>query len=367
MMARFTIICVLVLGLINHAQANSRIKDITDLEGLRSNQLIGYGLVVGLSGTGDSLRNAPFTDQAVKSMLDNLGVNVRDADLRMQNIAAVIVTADAPAFIQPGSRMDVTVSSLGDATSLRGGTLVMTALLGADTQIYAAAQGQLVVSGFAAQGDAQALTEGVPTVARVPNGAIIERPMPGSLEGLSSLTLNLANPDFLTATKAAHAINAFASATYGKAVATARDHRAIALKKPKNISTAQFLADIGEVTVIPDIPARVVMDERTGTVVIGENVRVSKIAITHGNISIRVSEMPEIIQPDPFSLGETATQPFTDIAVAQDGDQLAIVAGTSLETLVSSLNQLGVKPKGIMAILQAIKSAGALQAELVIQ
>lgn len=347
--------------------AQSRVKDIAQVQGLRANQLIGYGLVIGLPGTGDTLRNAPFTDQALKSMLDHLGVNVRGADPRIANVAAVIVTAELPALVKVGARLDVSVSSLGDATSLRGGTLVMTAMMGADSQIYAAAQGSLIVSGFATSGEAQSLEEGIATVGRVPSGAIVERAIDGELADLTGYGLELANPDFQTAVKMAEAVNQYATQAWGTSVASAIDHRTVVLTRPPKISPAGFLAAIGTVEVTTDSPARVVVDERTGTVVIGENVRLSKVAITHGNLNIRITEMPTVVQPNPFSEGKTETQPMTDISVGEAGDDVAIVTGNDLENLVSGLNKLGVKPKGIIAVLQAIKTAGALQAELVVQ
>jgi flagellar P-ring protein FlgI len=353
--------------LVTPVLAQSRVKDIAQVQGLRANQLIGYGLVIGLPGTGDTLRNAPFTDQALKSMLDHLGVNVRGADPRIANVAAVIVTAELPALAKAGARLDVTVSSLGDATSLRGGTLVMTALLGADSQIYAAAQGPLIVSGFAASGAAQSVEEGVATVGRVPSGALVERGVPGELADLGGFGLELANPDFQTSVMIAEAINTYATKAWGLSVANAMDHRTVQLKRPDKVAPAIFLAAVGNVRVETDSPARVVVDERTGTVVIGENVRLSKVAITHGNLNIRISELPTVVQPNPFTDGTTETQPMTDISVGEAGDAVAIVTGADLETLVSGLNQLGVKPKGIIAVLQAIKTAGALQAELVVQ
>ncbi|MGL4404229.1 MAG: flagellar basal body P-ring protein FlgI, partial [Notoacmeibacter sp.] len=225
--------------------AQSRVKDISQVQGLRANQLLGYGLVIGLPGTGDTLRNAPFTDQALKSMLDHLGVNVRGADPRIANVAAVIVTAELPALVKAGTRLDVSVSSLGDATSLRGGTLVMTALMGADGQIYAAAQGALIVSGFAAAGAAQSVEDGIATVGRVPSGAIVERSVAGELADLSVFGLELGNPDFQTSVSVADAINQFATATWGASVAQAIDQRTIQLKKPQRISPAAFLAAIG--------------------------------------------------------------------------------------------------------------------------
>ncbi len=361
------ITALMFVFLVPHAFAQSRVKDISQVQGLRANQLIGYGLVIGLPGTGDTLRNAPFTDQALKSMLDHLGVNVRGADPRIANVAAVIVTSELPALAKVGARLDVTVSSLGDATSLRGGTLVMTAMLGADSQIYAAAQGPLIVSGFAASGQAQTVEEGVSTVGRVPSGALVERAVPGELADLLAYGLELTNPDFATAVLIADAINGYASKAWGVSVASALDHRTVELKRPTKVAPANFLAAVGAVSVSTDTPARVVVDERTGTVVIGENVRLSKVAITHGNLNISISELPTVVQPNPFSDGTTQTQPLTDISVGEAGDDVAIVTGADLETLVSGLNQLGVKPKGIIAVLQAIKTAGALQAELVVQ
>ena len=361
------LLSLLMVLCVSPVWAQSRVKDIVQVQGLRANQLIGYGLVIGLPGTGETLRNAPFTDQALKSMLDHLGVNVRDADPRVANVAAVIVTAELPALAKVGARLDVTVSSLGDATSLRGGTLVMTALLGADSQIYAAAQGPLIVSGFAASGAAQTVEEGVATVGRVPSGALVERAVPGELADLAGYGLELANPDFQTSVMIAEAINLFAAKTWGANVASALDHRTVQLNRPAKVAPAVFLAAIGAVSVSTDSPARVVVDERTGTVVIGENVRLSKVAITHGNLNIRISELPTIVQPNPFSEGTTETQPMTDISVGEAGDDVAIVQGADLEMLVSGLNKLGVKPKGIIAVLQAIKTAGALQAELVVQ
>ena len=364
---RMAVATALTLAAALPAAALSRVKDITSVQGLRGNQLIGYGLVVGLSGTGDSLRNSPFTDQAIKSMLDHLGVNVRNSDPRVANVAAVIVTAELPALARIGTRLDVTVSSLGDASSLRGGTLVMTALLGADGTIYAAAQGPMVVSGFAASGAAQSVEEGVPTVGRIPNGAVVERALAGDLADIAEPGLELASPDFTTAVAVADAINAMAARQWQRAVATALDHRTVRLKRPASVAPAAFLAAVGAVEVSVDAPARVVIDERTGTVVIGEAVRVSRVAITHGNLNIHITELPTVVQPNPFAGGDTATQPMTDIMIGEAGDDVAVVGGTSLETLVTGLNRLGVKPKGIIAVLQAIKTAGALQAELVVQ
>ncbi|MEM7694964.1 MAG: flagellar basal body P-ring protein FlgI [Pseudomonadota bacterium] len=349
------------------ATGDVRIKDITSVQGVRDNQLIGYGLVIGLPGTGDSLRNAPFTEQALKSMLDRMGVAVRGVPLRAQNVAAVTVTADLPPFVSVGSRIDVLIGSIGDASSLRGGTLVVTPLTGGDGKVYAVAQGPIQVSGFAVEGEAEALTQGVPTAGRIPNGALVERRVPGSLQGLDRLALELKNPDYRTAALIADAINAYAADRWGRRLAAERDLRTVELHKPQGLNTARFLAEIGQVMVNPDIPARVVMDQRTGTVVIGQNVRVSTVALSHGNLTLQVTERPQIVQPDPFSLGVTAEEPFTIVEADEEDGQLAIVDGTDLQTLVRGLNRLGLQPTDIISILQSIKTAGALQAELIVQ
>jgi flagellar P-ring protein precursor FlgI len=358
---------LLVVTLGASADAKVRIKDIAALQGVRDNQIVGYGLVVGLQGSGDSLRNSPFTEQSLQSMLDNMGVNVRDGNLRTRNVAAVVVTAELPPFIGKGSRIDVTVSSLGDASSLMGGTLVLTPLTGADGQVYAVGQGPVAVSGFSSSGEAESLTEGVPTTGRIPNGALVEREVPGRFDELQSLVLELKNPDFNTAVRIADAINAHASTRYGMKVAAEQDYRTIALRKPAGVSAPRFIAEIGELQVEPDTPARVVIDERTGTVVIGREVQISTVAVTHGNLTVRITESPQVSQPAPLSNGETTVVPQTFVDANQSGGQLAIIGGTDLQMLVSGLNQIGLKPTGIIAILQAIKSAGALQADLVIQ
>jgi flagellar P-ring protein precursor FlgI len=349
------------------AGAATRIKDIISVQGVRANQLVGYGLVIGLNGTGDSLRNAPFTEQSLQSMLDRMGINVRNSKGRTRNVAAVIVTAELPAFIGRGSRIDVTVSSLGDATSLAGGSLVMTPLSGADNQIYAVAQGPLAVSGFSNTGKAETLTQGVPTTGRIPNGALIERDGPGRFADEKVLVLELRNPDFKTAVGVADAINAFTQERYGVRVAREDDLRSVTINRPFYVSAARFMAEIGELAVEPDVPARVVIDERTGTIVIGKDVKVSTVAVSHGNLTVRVTETPKTAQPLPFTSGETVVTPETQILADQTGGNLAIVRGTNLQTLVSGLNKIGLKPTGIIAILQAIKSAGALQADLVVQ
>jgi flagellar P-ring protein precursor FlgI len=366
-MMRICLAAALLLWMCAAAHAASRIKDISDVQGIRENQLVGYGLVIGLAGTGDTMRNSPFTEQSARSMLLRFGVAVPENAVRARNIAAVVVTARLPPFISAGERIDVSVSSLGDATSLRGGTLVMTPLSAADGNAYAVAQGAISVSGLSAAGAAEQLTEGVPTGGRIPGGALIERQLTADFNETAQLSLKIRNPDFSTASKIADVINKYSNKTFGAAIAKAEDFRTVTVKRPKKISASRLMAAVGDLKVDPDTPARVVIDEKTGTIVIGAKVRVSPVAIAHGNITIRVTELPEVIQPLPFANGVTAVQPSTEITAEQEGDKVAILEGPSLERLVHGLNRIGLKPTGIIAILQAIKTAGALQADLVIQ
>lgn len=345
----------------------ARLKDLITIQGVRSNQLSGYGLVVGLKGTGDSLRNSPFTAQSLRSMLDRLGVNVRGADPRTRNVAAVLITAELPPFIGAGSRIDISVASLGDASSLAGGTLILTPLRAADQQIYAVAQGAVAVAGFSAEGQAAQLTHGVPTSGRIANGALVERVPDFGAIRIRDLKLELRNPDFATAVRVADAINAFSRRRFRRNVATARNSRVVWIKKPDKVSATRFLAQIGKLDVTPDAPARVIIDERSGTIVIGDNVRISRVAVTHGNLTVRITETPTVVQPNPFANGATAIEGNTDIEARQDTGKFAVVEGASLDALVTGLNRMGLKPLGIISILQAIKASGALQAELVVQ
>ena len=348
-------------------QVASRIKDIAQLQSSRDNQLVGYGLVIGLAGSGDSLRNSPFTEQSIRAMLENLGIATEGGSARAKNVAAVIVTANMPPYVQSGARIDIDVSSMGDATSLAGGTLIMTPLKAADGEIYAVGQGSVIVSGFTAQGQAQQLTQGVPTAGRVPNGAIVERAVKAEFDDQATLTLQLRNPDFSTAVRIADAVNDYTSQRFGMRVAAERDARTVQIRRPKNVSAARFYAEIENLVVEADGPARVVIDERTGTIVIGNDVKISRVAISHGTLTVRITEAPRVVQPEPFSKGETAVEPFTAIDASRPDARIAVLDGPNLETLVSGLNRLGVKPDGIIAILQGIKSAGALQADLVLQ
>lgn len=347
--------------------AGVRIKDITTVKGVRENQLVGYGLVIGLAGSGDSLRNSPFTQQSLQSMLDRMGVNVRSANPRTRNVAAVVVTAELPAFVGNGSRIDVSVSSLGDAASLMGGTLVMTPLYGADGEIYAVAQGPLAVSGFTGEGANETLTQGVPTAGRIASGALIEREVPRPALEAPTISMEMRNPDYRTVIRVVDAINAFAQVRYGRPVAREQDIRTVTLTRPSEFSSTRFLAEIGDIAIQPDQAARVVIDERTGTIVIGADVQISTVAVTHGSLTVRITDTPVISQPAPLSDGATVVTADTVVDASQEGGQLALVQGADLQSVVRGLNRLGLRPTGIIAILQAIKSAGALQADLVVQ
>ena len=358
---------VLAASVPTPAAAAVRIKDIATIEGIRDNQLVGYGLVFGLEGTGDTLRNAPFTEQTMQSMLDRLGINVRNEALRSRNVAAVMVTADLPPFMNRGQRIDITVSSMGDATSLMGGTLVLTPMSGADGKVHAVAQGEVAVSGTAAVGQAETVNQGVPTVGRIPNGATVELPNANRPGDLGPMALDLKNPDFATAIRIVDAINAYSLRRWGMRTARERDFRSVALTLPPHMGTTRYVAEIGSLLVEPDTEARVIIDARTGTIVIGQDVQISTVAVTHGTLTVRVTETPVVSQPAPFSKGKTVVVPRTDTDINENGGQLRVLGGTTLRKLVGGLNQIGLKPSGIIAILQAIKSAGALQADLVTQ
>ena len=345
----------------------SRIKDITSVQGMRDNQLVGYGLVIGLAGSGDSLRTSPFTEVSMQSMLQKLGVKLEAGSINSKNVAAVAVTATLPPFVAQGSRIDVSVSSLGDATSLNGGVLVMTPLLAADGHAYAVAQGPVAAGGFQAAGQAASVSQGVPTTGRIPNGAIVERDNTAEINNVDEFALQLINPDFKTATMVAEAINQFAVKRYGQKIADAHDLRSVAVSRPKNVSASALFSDIGELSVEPQTAARIVIDEKNGTIVMGENVRLSPVAVSHGSIVIKVTEQPIISQPDPLSDGSASIAPQTDISVEQGSGKLAMLRGPTLEKLVTGLNRMGLKPTDMIAILQSIKAAGALQADLVIQ
>ena len=344
------------------ASAQSRIKDIASVEGVRTNQLVGYGLVVGLNGTGDSLRNSPFTRNSLEGMMERLGVNIRDANANTKNLAAVMVTADLPAFATPGSRIDVNVSAMGDAKSLLGGTLLVTSLQGADGQVYAVAQGSIQTGSVSASGGSgSSVTRGVPTAGRIASGATVELESGFTLASMGEVRLNLRNPDFTTAQRVAAAVNQVYPGS-----ARAENGAVVTLRPPPHIGATGFISQVENLPIQVDAPARVIVDEVNGVIVMGEAVRVSTVAIAQGNLTISVQETPLVSQPAPFSNGQTVVTPESSVSVEEElGREMRIVGGsTSLATLVQGLNALGVSPRDMISILQAIKAAGALQAEI---
>ncbi len=347
------------------AVAQSRIKDIAEFEGVRENLLVGYGLVVGLNGTGDDLDSAPFTRESLIGMLQRLGINARDDNLDTENVAAVMVTTNLPPFARQGTRIDVTVSALGDSESLLGGMLLVTPLLAADGEVYAVAQGPIAIGGFSASGEGQSVVKGVPTSGRIPSGAIVEREIDFDLIELETIKVSLRNPDFTTARRMAQEINKFLK----EPAARSADPSTVILTVPTKYKgdTVALLTDIEQLRVKVDQMARVVIDEKSGVIVMGENVRISTVAVAQGNLTIRITETPQVSQPAPFSAtGTTETVARTDISVEEDGGrQLAVLPeGISLEEMVNGLNALGIGPRDMITILQAIKAAGALQAEI---
>ena len=349
------------------AGAQSRIKDIVAIEGVRDNLLVGYGLVVGLNGSGDTLANAPFTTQSLVGMLERLGVNTRNNldELNTANVAAVMVTATLPPFARQGSRLDISVSALGDATSLRGGILLVTPMLGADGEVYSVAQGPLVVEGFAVQGNAQTITKGVPTTARIPSGAIVEREISFDLARLDRVHLNLRNPDFTTSQRIAASINGL----LGGESANVLDPATVRVNVPAAFAgnTIGMLTAIEQLEVTPDQVARVVIAEHSGVIVMGQDVKISTVAIAQGNLTIRITETPQVSQPNAFATqGTTTTVDRSNIEIDEDDDKrLAVLdPGITLQELVNGLNALGIGPRDMISILQTIKAAGALQAEI---
>lgn len=350
------------------AQADAkttRIKDIVDFEGVRDNQLVGYGLVVGLNGTGDSLNNSPFTEQSLIAMLERLGVSIRGQNMNTGNVAAVMVTATLPPFTNQGADIDVNVSALGDAEDLRGGTLLVTPLMAADGEVYAVAQGPVIISGFTIQGDAATVTENTPTAGRIPGGAIVEREIDFELAELQEIRLALRNPDFTTARRISAAINGFKNDD----ISRAENSASVVLRRPSGYkgNIVDLITDIEQLPVEPDQIARVVIDERSGVIVMGANVRISNVAIAQQNLTIKIAETPQVSQPSPFAQqGQTQVVPRTNIEINTGPDaKLAVVeTGVTLQDLVTGLNSLGVSPRDTISILQAIKAAGALQADI---
>lgn len=340
----------------------ARLKDLAEINGVRKNQLVGYGLVVGLDGSGDG-KKATFTVQSMTSMLEKMGVTIDQEDIRVKNVAAVMVTATLPPFAKRGNRIDVLVSSIGDAKNLQGGTLMMTPIKGIDGKVYAVAQGPVNTGGFGAGGEASTVVKNFPTVGRVLSGAIIEREVANDFSQRGSLLFSLHNPDFMTAARVVETINA----RFAAPIAHAKDPGTIEVTVPDAYmgNTVPLLASLSTLEVDPDNDAKVVINERTGTVVMGEQVRISTIAIAHGNLSIIINENVNVSQPLPFSDGQTVAAPGTQINVQEEGNQLVVVPqGVSIGEVVNALNALGVTPRDLIAIFQAIKAAGALQADL---
>ncbi|WP_019626453.1 flagellar basal body P-ring protein FlgI [Thioalkalivibrio sp. ALJT] len=343
-----------------------RVKDVASISGVRDNQLIGYGLVVGLDGTGDQTTQTPFTVQSLNNMLGQLGLTPDAGNPQLRNVAAVMVTAELPPFAKAGQRIDVTVSSMGNATSLRGGTLLMTPLKGADGQTYSIAQGNLVVGGFGAEGtDGSRITVNVPSVGRIPNGATVEREVPTAFAQGEYVTLNLNRPDFTTANRLVETVND----TFGQGVAQALDGSSVRVRAPSNPDhRVGFVAELENLPIERGTPpARVIVNSRTGTVVIGSSVQVTPAAVSHGSLTVTISEAPQVVQPAPLAEGETAVQPDTDIAI-EEGDNTMFLfdPGTSLNEIVRAVNNVGAAPGDLVAILEALREAGALRAELVV-
>ena len=367
-MIRRTLTCLAVLLMTATAPGAGpiRLKDLVEFDGVRGNDLVGYGLVVGLNGTGDGLRNAPFTEEILSSLLERLGVNVAGEDFRPKNVAAVFVTAALPPFARAGGRIDVTVSAIGDAKSLLGGTLIMTPLNGADGEIYAVAQGTIIAGGISAEGEAARVVQGVPTAGVIPSGARVEREVEFDFAGLDTVRLALRAPDFTTAGRIETVINR----EFGRSVAIMLDAGTVSLDiAAANMrSPAHVLGRVESLLIEPETRARVVVDQRSGTIVMGENVRISRVAIAQGNLTLRIDEAPVVVQPNPFAEGETIVVPRSAADIDKDpGTGLAEIAGgTNLSEVVAGLNALGVAPHDMIDILKSINAAGALHAEFLV-
>ncbi len=347
----------------NHYAHGARIKDIASFRGVRANQLVGYGLVVGLNGTGDGA-GTKFTVQSLVNMMERLGIHTLPDEVKVSNVAAVMVTANLPPFARLGSKLDVLVSSVGDAKSLMGGTLLMTPLRGADNKVYALAQGPLIVGGFASQGKAGGgVQKNHPTVARIPGGATIEREIPFELNRMAQLVISLQQPDFTTALRMSEVINN----ALGKPLAFAADPGTVKVKVPESFQgkLVGLVAKVEQLEVEPDVRAKIILDEKTGTVVMGKNVRISSVAVAHGNLSVEIKESEKVSQPLPFSEGKTVVTPESRVTVTEEGKRLILMPeGTTLGELVRALNAIGVSPRDLISVFQAIKAAGALQADL---
>ena len=361
---RFIAFVLLTLPMVLNTAYAERIKDITSIAGVRSNQLIGYGLVVGLDGSGDK---APFTTQTFKNMMAEFGITIPNgADPKLKNVAAVSITAEMPAFAKPGQRLDITVSSLGNAKSLRGGSLLFAPLKGADGQVYAIAQGNLVVGGFGIEGrDGSKITVNVPSVGRIPNGAIIERAIPNAFGHGDSLVLNLDQASFTTARHIIDTLNDL----LGPGTAAALDATSIRVSAPRDLSQrVSFLSVIENMEVeMGEARAKVIINSRTGTIVMGQHVKIEPVAVTHGSLTVVVQENLEVVQPNALAGGETAVVPKTNIDVEEANNRMfKFGPGVSLDQIIKAVNEVGAAPGDLMAILEALKQAGALKAELVV-
>ena len=363
---RIAFLCLFMVTNLNVGFAASRIKDIVDIENLRTNKLIGYGLVVGLNGTGDNFGTSQFTKQSMQTLLTHFGINASQMEISSRNVAAVMITAELPAFAMNGTTIDVSISSIGDSKSLQGGVLLATNLLALNGIEYAVAQGPVSIGGYLAEGKAASITTGIPTVGRIANGAIVERELEIDFAGRRTLKLGLKNPDFTTAKRITRTINAFMAQRIAKTL----NPNTIEISRPTDYrgNMVDLITEIEQLRVEVDQVAKVLIDEQTGVIVMGQNVRVSQVAISQGNLTISISEAPLISQPAPFSNGTTQEVPRTEISVVDNSDNsLAVLdQGISLNELVDGLNALGVGPRDLISILQSIKALGAMQAELII-
>lgn len=358
---------MLVAMLVAPVVLADRLKDISDVQGVRTNQLIGYGLVVGLDGTGDKTSQTPFTAQTFRNMMEQFGISVpENLTPKLKNVAAVSIHSELPPFAKPGQRIDITVSSIGNASSLRGGTLLMTPLRGADGRVYAVAQGDLVVGGFGAQGsDGSKITVNVPSVGRIPNGASVEVAAPNPFMEGDIMTFNLHNPDFTTAKRVRDEINRL----LGPGVARSMDATSISVTAPRDPSQrVTYLSVLENLQIEPaEAAAKVIINSRTGTIVVGNNVRVSPAAVTHGNLTVTISESVEVSQPNAFAGGRTAVTPDSNVDITQEKSHMFKVGNSvTLDDIVSAVNRVGMAPGDLMAILEALKQAGALRAELIV-
>ncbi|MCP5142198.1 MAG: flagellar basal body P-ring protein FlgI [Gammaproteobacteria bacterium] len=363
----FRFLAISLLLVTTGAAQAERIKDLTSIQGVRDNDLVGYGLIVGLTGSGDSANSAPYTGQSMRSMLKRLGVNIPDGvTLDTKNVAAVALSATLPAFAKPGQKIDVNVSSIGNAASLKGGTLLMTSLRGVDGEVYAIAQGNVIVGGVGVQtANGNSVTINVPTAGRIPSGASVERAVPSPFANGNHLVLDMHSADFTTANRIVDAINE----TFGKGTASAIDGGSIAVRAPATVGEkVGFIAELENLELTPgDAAARIVVNSRTGTVVIGRHVKISATAVSHGNLTVTVTSTPQVSQPNAFAGGNTAVVNQENVNVSEEKNPAFVFdPGVSLDDIVNAINRVGASPSDLIAILEALKAAGALRAELIV-